>query len=111
MEDNTGCVFLAHGMKDTARSNHFKRSQAYVEDAVARGVMWLDDVAGAENPADIFTKAVTPSRQFMKLRDITMGVTPELHLSRGVQEMLVGAQHAGAGANSLLTNVRGWLAG
>ena len=111
MEDNTGCVYLAHGMKDTAKSNHFKRSQAYVEDTVARGVMWLDDVAGAENPADIFTKSVEPSKQFEKLRDVTMGVMPELHLSRGVQEILGGVLGHEAGTNSLITNVRDWLAG
>jgi len=109
MEDNTGCVYLAHGMKDTAKSNHFKRSQAYVEDTVGRGVLWLDDVAGTDNPADIFTKSVEPSRQFIKLRDITMGVNPELHLSRGVQEML-GGQGVDGGANTLLSSVREWLA-
>ena len=110
MEDNTGCVYLAHGMKDTAKSNHFKRSQGYVEDTISRGVMWLDDVAGTENPADIFTKAVEPSRQFIKLRDIAMGVVPELHLSRGVTEMLGGVAVDAAGANGLVANVRDWLA-
>ena len=111
MEDNTGCVYLAHGMKDTAKSNHFKRSQAYVEDTVARGVMWLDDVAGVENPADIFTKSVEPSKQFEKLRDIAMGTVPELHLSRGVKEMLGGAPGNVAGTNSLIASVRTWLEG
>ena len=111
MEDNTGCVYLAHGMKDTAKSNHFKRSQAYVEDTVARGVMWLDDVAGVENPADIFTKSVEPSKQFEKLRDIAMGTMPELHLSRGVKEMLGGAPGNVAGTNSLIASVRTWLEG
>ena len=64
-----------------------------------------------ENPADIFTKSVEPSKQFEKLRDVTMGVMPELHLSRGVQEILGGVLGHEAGTNSLLTNVRDWLAG
>jgi hypothetical protein len=55
MEDNAGCVALAHGQKDTAKSNHFKRTQAYVEGLASRGVLWLDDVPGKYNPADLFT--------------------------------------------------------
>jgi len=41
--------------------------------------MWLDDVPGEHNPADIFTKGVEPSRQFRKLRDIVMGADPNLN--------------------------------
>lgn len=110
LEDNTGCAQLAHGAKDTAKSNHFKRAVAYVEDNVSRGVLWLDDVDGSENPADIFTKdTVGSALHFGKLRDIVMGVNPELHLSRGVQEMLTGSG-TDAGVNSLVHNVREWLA-
>ena len=84
MEDNAGCVALAHGQKDTAKSNHFKRTQAYVEGLVGRGVMWLDDVPGFHNPADIFTKGPSsslPVHRFQALRDIVMGRRPELYVA------------------------------
>ena len=88
MEDNSGCVALVHGEKDTARSSHYRRAVAQVGGEVARGSMWLDDVEGIHNPADIFTKSVEPSAQFGYLRDVIMGINPILYLSQGVQELL-----------------------
>ena len=108
MEDNAGCVALAHGQKDTAKSNHFKRTQAYVEGVVGSGVMWLDDVPGEHNPADIFTKVVEPSRQFRKLRDIVMGADPNLHVSKGVMDVMVKGVDDVENANALLSQVREW---
>ena len=108
MEDNSGCVALAHGQKDTAKSNHFKRTQAYVEGLVGRGVMWLDDVPGAYNPADIFTKAPSSSlsgQKFCELRDKVMGRNPSMYVSSGVAEKLM--QNT-AGANELLARMRRW---
>jgi len=106
MEDNAGCVALAHGQKDTARSNHFKRTQAYVEGLVGRGVMWLDDVPGFHNPADIFTKGPSgslPVHRFKKLRDMVMGVVPEMYVSAGMKKLMRGVD---TGANVLLGQVR-----
>lgn len=88
MEDNSGCVALAHGQKDTARSSHYRRALALVVGEVARGSMWLDDVEGIHNPADIFTKSVEPSAHFGYLRDVIMGINPTLYLSVGVLELL-----------------------
>ena len=88
MEDNSGCVALAHGQKDTARSSHYRRALAQVVGEVARGSMWLDDVEGIHNPADIFTKSVEPSAHFGYLRDVVMGINPTLYLSVGVKELL-----------------------
>ena len=108
MEDNSGCIALAHGQKDTAKSNHFKRTQAYVESLVGRGVMWLDDVPGAYNPADIFTKAPSSSltgQKFCELRDITMGVTPKLYISAGLGERMMQSSD---NANLLLERMRNW---
>ena len=106
MEDNAGCVALAHGQKDTARSNHFKRTQAYVEGLVGRGVMWLDDVPGFHNPADIFTKGASaslPVHRFKKLRDMVMGVTPGMYVSAGMKRMMRGVH---TGTSLLLEQVR-----
>ena len=68
--------------------------------------MWLDDVAGKENWADIFTKGACgqlPGVRFAKLRDIVMGVNPELHLSRTVMDMMANKEYT---ANALLLRSR-----
>ena len=108
MEDNAGCVALAHGQKDTAKSTHFKRTQAYVECLVGRGVMWQDDVPGMYNPADIFTKGPSsslPVKRFGELRDVVMGRYPFLFESSGAAEYLKQGRQS---ANELLTQVRQW---
>ena len=108
MEDNAGCVALAHGQKDTAKSNHFKRTQAYVECLVGRGVMWLDDVPGVHNPADIFTKgpsASLPVHRFRALRDIVTGRQPDVYLGANVGKMLADGTRS---TNALLGQVQRW---
>jgi len=87
-EDNSGCTSVAHGLKDTAKTGHFRRTCSQVEQYCVDGHMWLDWVPGSENPADIFTKAVKPAELFHKLRDVVMGITPVVYLSKAVQEML-----------------------
>ena len=109
MEDNSGCVALAHGSKDTAKSNHFRRTQSYVEDLVSRGILWLDDVPGIHNPSDIFTKPVEPTAQFCYLRDIIMGRTPVPYVSVGVEAVLNGDESFRG--NELLQSVRNWQDG
>lgn len=106
MEDNSGCVASAHGQRDTAKSANFKRTQAYVEQLCAKGVMWLDDVPGIENPADIFTKSVEPSHQFKKLRDLVMGVSQDVYVSPAMHEMMIHGNSSRA--NALLNSVRAW---
>ena len=72
------------------------------------GVMWLDDVPGVENWSDIFTKAVEPSQQFGKLRDVIMGTTPTLFVSSGVSEIIrVGIPTS---ANVSVRRAVAWLA-
>ena len=70
--------------------------------------MWLDDVPGAYNPADIFTKAPSSSltgQKFCELRDITMGVTPKLYISAGLGERMMQSSD---NANLLLERMRNW---
>ena len=108
MEDNRGCVLVAHGEKDTARTQHIRRVCRYVEDACGRGVMWLDDVPGVENWADIFTKSVEPIGQFEKLRDVVMGTKPDTYVSPAMADII----RKGSGeANKLLTDALQWLDG
>ena len=109
MEDNSGCVHLAHGQKDTSRSGHFKRTQTYVEDLVSSGFIWLDRVETDFNPADIFTKAVEPAKKFGDLRDVIMGIQPQLHLSATVKQLLRG--EVPSNANVLIAEVRQVVSG
>ena len=80
LEDNQGVVQLTHGQKDTSRSGHFRRPQVYVEDLVGQGFIWLDRTETDFNPADIFTKQVEPAKKFGYLRDVIMGIQPDMYL-------------------------------
>ena len=108
MEDNAGCCAVAHGQKDTTRTQHIRRVCRYVEDACGRGVIWLDDVPGVENWADIFTKSVAPIEQFEKLRDIVMGTKPDRYVSPTMGDIIRKRE---CEANKLLTDALQWLDG
>ena len=104
MEDNQGVVQLTHGQKDTSRSGHFRRPQVYVEDLVGQGFIWLDRTETDFNPADIFTKQVEPAKKFGYLRDVIMGIQPDMYLSKSVKDMLNGREPSGT--NVLLREMR-----
>ena len=104
LEDNQGVVQLTHGQKDTSRSGHFRRPQVYVEDLVGQGFIWLDRTETDYNPADIFTKQVEPAKKFGYLRDVIMGIQPDLYLSASVKEMLDGREPSAT--NVLLKEMR-----
>ena len=108
LEDNAGCVLVAHGQKDTARTQDIRRVCRYVEEACGRGVIWLDDVPGVENWADIFTKSVAPIEQFEKLRDIVMGRGPDRYVSPAMADAI---RKGDCEANKLLADAREWLDG
>jgi len=108
MEDNAGCVQVAHGQRDSPKTQGFRRTQVSVEEYCNRGVMWLDDVPGEQNWSDIFTKSMKDSVGFRRLRDVVMGVTPEVYISRGVLAMM--RTGVNPGANKLLRDVAAWLA-
>ena len=108
MEDNAGCVQVAHGQRDSPKTQGFRRTQVSVEEYCNRGVMWLDDVPGEQNWSDIFTKSMKDSVGFRRLRDVVMGVTPEVYISRGVSAMM--RTGVNPGANKLLRDVAAWLA-
>jgi len=110
MEDNAGCVQVAHGQRDSPKTQHFRRCQMSVEEMCNQGKIWLDDVPGEENWSDIFTKSMKDSRGFRKLREVIMGVTPVVYISRGV-EFVMRANGVNPDANKLLRDVADWLAG
>ena len=104
LEDNQGVVQLTHGQKDTSRSGHFRRPQVYVEDLVGQGFIWLDRTETDFNPSDIFTKQVEPAKKFGYLRDVIMGIQPDMYLSASVKDMLSGREPRAA--NVLLQEMR-----
>ena len=75
---------------DTKKCASYKRSQAYAENAVERGLLWLDHVPGKENPADVLTKAVRCSSEFQKKCAVLSGEVPFLFESTAVLEILAG---------------------
>ena len=75
---------------DTKKCASYKRSQAYAENAVERGLLWLDHVPGKENPADVLTKAVRCSSEFQKKCAVLSGEVPFLFESTAVLGILAG---------------------
>jgi hypothetical protein len=69
---------ILHGL-DSKASAPYKRSQAYCEDAVARGLIWLDHVEGTFNPADVFTKPVPNIPEFMYKAGVVSGAKPKVY--------------------------------
>jgi hypothetical protein len=82
MGDNQSANMQATGDYKSSKSDHYRRVQFYVEDAIDQGVMWVDKVPTAENISDIGTKQVSPIAQFQRLRDIAQGTSPDLYLTR-----------------------------
>ncbi len=73
---------------DNKASASYKRSQAYCEDVVSRGLAWLDHVPGKENPVDILTKQVKNIEEFETKNAILCGETPGLYESAQVREIM-----------------------
>ena len=75
-----------------------------MEDLVGQGFIWLDRTETDYNPADIFTKQVEPAKKFGYLRDVIMGIQPDLYLSQSVKEMQDGREPSAT--NVLLKEMR-----
>lgn len=61
--------------KELKKTQHYRNQQAWLEQCVRQGDLWLDHIPGDDNPADIFTKA-TSVATFIKMRDVVLGITP-----------------------------------
>lgn len=90
MGDNQSANLQATGDYKSSKSDHYRRVQFYVEDNVRNGLMWIDKVPTDDNIADLGTKQVSPTAKFKTLRDIALGTTPKLTLTRQVKEILAG---------------------
>jgi hypothetical protein len=88
--DNQSANLQASGDYKSSKSDHYRRVQFYVENAVSQGLMWIDKVGTEDNVSDIGTKQVSPVSQFEKLRDIVQGTTPLLVLTAKIKQILDG---------------------
>ena len=86
LEDNKGVVDLSYGTT-AGKSGHFRRSVAYYEGLVNRGVCWFDKVPSGENGADVLTKCV-PSTVLHDLVSVNMGIRPKICLTRRLRDIL-----------------------
>ena len=70
------------------KSGHYRRDQAYVDEYVNAGKMFVDKVDSKYNTADLGTKAVKPIELFEFLRDRMTGYDPEFYMSPRVKSAL-----------------------
>ena len=71
--DNKGAHDLSYNPEFHARSKHIKRRHFYVRDMVEAHELVVPLVKTDDNPADFFTKPMSPDK-FFKFRDIIMNV-------------------------------------
>ena len=88
LEDNSSVCLQAGGDHQAMKSGHYRRDQAYVDEYVNAGKMFVDKVESKYNTADLGTKAVKPIELFEFLRDRMTGYDPEFYMSPRVQAAL-----------------------
>ena len=86
LEDNSSVVLQAGGDSQAAKSSHYRRDQAYVDEYVNAGKMYVDKVDTKLNVADLGTKAVSNLGLFEDLRDRLTGYNPECYMSPRVEK-------------------------
>ena len=86
LEDNSSVVLQAGGDSQAAKSSHYRRDQAYVDEYVNAGEMYVDKVDTKLNVADLGTKAVSNLGLFEDLRDRLTGYNPECYMSPRVEK-------------------------
>jgi hypothetical protein len=88
MGDSQGALAqIGYGLDNKVCAS-YKRSQAFCEDAVSHGLIWLDHVPGPVNPADVLTKAVANISEFTYKADVINGNGPSLYESVAVIKIL-----------------------
>lgn len=90
MGDNQSANLQATGDYKSSKSDHYRKTQFYVEDNMRQGLVWIDKVATEDNISDIGTKQVKPIAQFNHLKNIVMGNTPILVETKLVKDIKQG---------------------
>lgn len=88
--DNQSANLQATGDYKSSKSDHYRKTQFYVEDNIRQGLVWVDKVATEDNISDIGTKQVKPIAQFNHLKNIVMGNTPILVETKLVKDIKEG---------------------
>ena len=90
LEDNQAVCLQAGGDHQAAKSAHYRRDQASVDEAVNAAKIYVDKVPSKLNCSDLGTKAVAPVELFELLRDRMTGYDADTLVSPTVQEALNG---------------------
>ena len=88
LEDNASVCLQSGGDSQAAKSGHYRRDQAYVDEFVNAGKMYVDKVDTKLNIADLGTKAVSNLGLFEDLRDRLTGYNPECYMSPTVEKAM-----------------------
>ena len=89
MVDNKGAKKQVESGTDSVASAPYLRSKAYAEGKIYAGIMWMDLVPGEENGADMATKQVRDTTEFLKKDGIISGSAPFLYTSAEVVRMMM----------------------
>ena len=81
-------VLQAGGDSQAAKSCHYRRDQANVDEFVNAGKMYVDKADTKLNIADLGTKAVSNLGLFEDLRDRLTGYNPECYVSPRVAKAM-----------------------
>jgi hypothetical protein len=60
--DNQGVLSSAKGPTNYARTNHIDLRYHFTRDCIDNGILAVDYTPREDNPADIFTKALSPTK-------------------------------------------------
>ena len=88
LEDNSSVCLHAGGDHQAMKSGHYRRDQAYVDEVVNAGKIFVDKVESKFNTADLGTKAVKPIELFEFLRDRMTGYDTTEYISPRVEMTL-----------------------
>jgi len=92
--DSAGCeAQIVHGM-DSKVCASYKRSKRYCEDAVGSGLLWLDNISGQLNPADLMTKRVGNVGAFIAKNGVVSGSAPDMYETGALVKIFADASTA-----------------
>ena len=87
-EDNAAVTMQAGGDSQGARSGHYRRDQAAIDEVVNAGKIFVDKIPSAENTSDVGTKAIKPAELFQYLRDKMTGYNDAVDITPTVQKAI-----------------------
>ena len=82
--DSKAGKFQCESGTDTAVSAPYLRCKSYCESKIYAGLMWLDLVPGEENGADMGTKQIRDTSEFVRKDGVLCGAVPRLFESAEV---------------------------